>query len=149
MIGQAFQFLRKHNEGVLATVSGDRPQTRAFQAMKVGGTTRYFATSVQKAVYSQLQENPNAEFIVLANKVSVRCGGSVDFDVDVETQRWIYDHNEVLQRLYDGYSQMVYFRMPVEQLEYYDLRPTPPIVLHANLNDGTVHEGFKGSRYSK
>ena len=149
MIGQAFQFLRKHNEGVLATVSGDRPQTRAFQAMKVDGTTLYFATSVQKAVYSQLQENPNAEFIVLANKVSVRCGGSVDFDVDVETQRWIYDHNEVLQRLYDDYSQMVYFRMPVEQLEYYDLRPTPPIVLHANLNDGTVHEGFKGSRYSK
>ena len=149
MIEQAFQFLRKHNEGVLATVSGNHPQTRAFQAMKVDGTTLYFATSVQKAVYSQLQENPNAEFIVLANKVSVRCSGSVDFDVDDETQRWIYDHNEVLQRLYDDYSQMVYFRMPVEQLEYYDLRPTPPVVLHANLNDGTVHEGFKGSRYSK
>ena len=149
MIEQAFQFLREHNEGVLATVSGNHPQTRAFQAMKVEGTTLYFATSVQKAVYSQLQTNPNAEFIVLANKVSVRCGESVDFDVDVETQRWIYDHNEVLQRLYDDYSQMVYFRMPVEQLEYYDLRPTPPVVLHANLNDGTVHEGFKGSRYSK
>lgn len=149
MIEQAFQFLRKHNEGVLATVSGNHPQTRAFQAMKVDGTTLYFATSAQKAVYSQLQENPNAEFIVLADKVSVRCSGSVDFDVDVETQRWIYDHNEVLQRLYDDYSQMVYFRMPVEQLEYYDLRPTPPVVLHANLNDGTVHEGFKGSRYSK
>jgi len=149
MIEQAFQFLRQHNEGVLATVSGNHPQTRAFQAMKVEGTTIYFATSAQKAVYSQLQENPNAEFIVLANKVSVRCGGSVDFDVDVETQRWIYAHNEVLQRLYDDYSQMVYFRLPVEQLEYYDLRPTPPIVLHANLNDGTVREGFKGGKYSK
>ncbi len=149
MIEQAFQFLREHNEGVLATVSGNHPQTRAFQAMKVDGTTLYFATSAQKAVYSQLQTNPNAEFIVLANKVSVRCGESVDFDVDVETQRWIYDHNEVLQRLYDDYRQMVYFRMPVEQLEYYDLRSTPPIVLHANLNDGTVHEGFKGSRYCK
>ena len=44
---------------------------------------------------------------------------------------------------------MVYFRLPVEQLEYYDLRPTPPIVLHANLVDGTVREGFKGSKYSK
>ncbi len=149
MIEQAFQVLREHNEGVLATVSGNHPQTRAFQAMKVDGTTLYFATSAQKAVYSQLQTNPNAEFIVLANKVSVRCGESVDFDVDVETQRWIYDHNEVLQRLYDDYRQMVYFRMPVEQLEYYDLRSTPPIVLHANLNDGTVHEGFKGSRYCK
>lgn len=149
MIEQAFQFLRQHNEGVLATVSGDRPQTRAFQAMKVEGTTLYFATSAKKAVYSQLQTNPNAEFIVLADKVSVRCGGTVAFDVDDETQRWIYDHNEVLRRLYDDYRQMVYFRLPVEQLEYYDLRPTPPIVLHANLNDGTVREGFKGSRYSK
>ena len=149
MIEQAFQFLRQHNEGVLATVSGDRPQTRAFQAMKVEGTTLYFATSARKAVYSQLQTNPNAEFIVLADKVSVRCGGTVAFDVDDDTQRWIYDHNEVLRRLYDDYRQMVYFRLPVEQLEYYDLRPTPPIVLHVNLNDGTVREGFKGSKYSK
>ena len=149
MIEQAFQFLRQHNEGVLATVSGDRPQTRAFQAMKVEGTTLYFATSAKKAVYSQLQTNPNAEFIVLADKVSVRCGGTVAFDVDDETQRWIYDHNDVLRRLYDDYRQMVYFRLPVEQLEYFDLRPTPPIVLHANLVDGTVREGFKGSRYSK
>lgn len=149
MTEQAFQFLRQHNEGVLATVSGDRPQTRAFQAMKVEGTTLYFATSAKKAVYSQLQTNPNAEFIVLADKVSVRCGGTVAFDVDDDTQRWIYDHNEVLRRLYDDYRQMVYFRLPVEQLEYYDLRPTPPIVLHVNLNDGTVREGFKGSKYSK
>ena len=149
MIEQAFQFLRQHNEGVLATVSGNRPQTRAFQAMKVEGTTLYFATSAKKAVYSQLQANPNAEFIVLADKVSVRCGGTVAFDVDDDTQRWIYDHNEVLRRLYDDYRQMVYFRLPVEQLEYYDLRPTPPIVLHANFVDGTVREGFKGSRYSK
>lgn len=149
MIEQAFQFLRQHNEGVLATVSGDRPQTRAFQAMKVEGTTLYFATSEKKAVYSQLQTNPNAEFIVLADKVSVRCGGTVAFDVDDDTQRWIYDHNEVLRRLYDDYRQMVYFRLPVEQLEYFDLRPTPPIVLHVNLNDGTVREGFKGSKYSK
>ncbi len=63
--------------------------------------------------------------------------------------QFLRQHNEVLRRLYDDYRQMVYFRLPVEQLEYYDLRPTPPIVLHANLNDGTVREGFKGSRYSK
>ena len=148
MIDQAFQFLREHNEGVLATVSGDRPQTRAFQAMKVDGSTLYFATSEKKAVYGQLLANPNAEFIVLADKVSVRCGGTVAFDVDDGTQRWIYDHNEVLRRLYDDYRQMVYFRLPVEQLEYYDLRPTPPIVLHANLVDGTVREGFKGGKFS-
>lgn len=147
MIEQAFNFLREHNEGVLATVSYDRPQTRAFQVMKVEGTTLFFATSNKKAVYSQLQANPNAEFIVLVDKVSVRCGGTVSFDVDDDRQRWIFDHNDVLCRLYDDYRQMVYFCLPVEQLEYYDLRPTPPIVLHANLNDGTMREGFKGSKF--
>lgn len=148
MIEQAFNFLSEHNEGVLATVSYDRPQTRAFQVMKVEGTTLFFATSNKKAVYSQLQANPNAEFIVLVDKVSVRCGGTVSFDVDDDRQRWIFDHNDVLRRLYDDYRQMVYFCLPVEQLEYYDLRPTPPIVLHANLNDGTVRDGFKGGKFS-
>jgi hypothetical protein len=41
------------------------------------------------------------EFIVLADKVSVRYGGTVAFDVDDDTQCWIYYHNEVLRRLYD------------------------------------------------
>lgn len=58
MIEQAFQFLRQHNEGVLATVSGDRPQTRAFQAMKVEGTTLYFATSAKKQSTASCRRTP-------------------------------------------------------------------------------------------
>ena len=34
MIEQAFNFLREHNEGVLATVSYDRPQTRGNLQLK-------------------------------------------------------------------------------------------------------------------
>ena len=37
-IGQAFQFLRDHNEGVLATVADGKPQTRVFQVMRAEGT---------------------------------------------------------------------------------------------------------------
>ena len=149
MIELALEFLNNHVEGVLATVDGDHPCVRVFQIMKQEGTTLFFATSERKAVYRQLQQNPHAEFLVMHEGVTVRCSGRVDFDTDDADKRWIYDHNEVLRRLYDDYRQMVYFRLPVEQLEYYDLRPTPPIVLHANLNDGTVREGFKGSKYSK
>ena len=83
----AFDFLREHNEGVLATVSEGRPCLRAFQVMKQEDGTLYFATAPQKEVYRQLQVNPAVEFMVLHGKVSVRCAGTARFDVDDETCR--------------------------------------------------------------
>ena len=64
MIQQAIDFLREHPEGVLATVSDNRPQTRVFQVMKIEGTTLYFATAPQKAIWQQLQANPAVEFLL-------------------------------------------------------------------------------------
>jgi len=148
MINQAIDFLREHPEGVLATVADNRPQTRVFQVMKVEGTTLFFATAPQKAVWQQLQTNPAVEFLALHDRVSVRCSGTASFDVDDDTKRWIYDHNPVLPRLYSSYDTLVYFRLPVAHLEYYDLRPTPPISLHIDLATGTTAEGFRGERFS-
>ena len=147
IIKKAFDFLRVHNEGVLATVSEGKPCLRAFQIMKQEEGTLYFATAPQKEVYRQMQGNPNIEFMVLQGKVSVRCSGTVLFDVDDETCRWIYDNNPVLPRLYTSYDKLVYFRLPVERLEYFDLRPTPPVVLHYDINADTVEGGFAGERF--
>lgn len=147
ILRQAFEFLRENNEGVLATVSNGRPCSRAFQVMKIEGDTLFFATAPQKEVYRQLQANPNIEFMVLHDKVSMRCAGTVRFDVDEKTCRWIYDNNAVLPRLYSAYDKLVYFRMPVEQMEYYDLRPTPPISLHIDLTTGHTAHGFVGERF--
>ena len=144
---QAFDFLHEHNEGVLATVSDGRPCLRAFQVMKIDGDSLFFATAPQKEVYRQLQANPAIEFMVLHGKVSVRCAGTARFDVDNETCRWIYDNNPVLPRLYSSYDKLVYFRVPVERLEYFDLRPTPPVVLHYDSNTDTVEGGFAGERF--
>ena len=147
-MNEVYEFLKKCGTYYLATVEGDQPRVRPFGTVAVFEGKLYIQTGKIKPVSKQLQANPNAEFIVLVDKVSVRCGGTVSFDVDDDRQRWIFDHNDVLRRLYDDYRQIVYFCLPVEQLEYYDLRPTPPIVLHANLNDGTVREGFKGGKFS-
>ena len=147
IIKKAFDFLRVHNEGVLATVSEGKPCLRAFQIMKQEEGTLYFATAPQKEVYRQMQGNPNIEFMVLQGKVSVRCSGTVLFDVDDETCRWIYDNNPVLPRLYTSYDKLVYFRLPVERLEYFDLRPTPPVVLHYDINADIVEGGFAGERF--
>ena len=147
MLQKAFDFLRENNEGVLATISEGKPCLRAFQIMKLEEGTLYFATAPQKEVFRQLQANPNIEFMVLQGKVSVRCSGTAHFDVDDETCRWIYENNPVLPRLYTSYDNLVYFSLPVEHLEYFDLRPTPPVVLHYDINADTVKGGFAGERF--
>ena len=145
----ALKFLNSHVEGVLATVDGDQPRLRAFQIMKQEGTILYFATSERKEVYHQLRQNPNAEFLVMHDRVSVRCSGRADFDVDDSAKRWIYDHNEVLRRLYPSYDTMAYFKLPIERMDYYDLRPTPPIHKSFDLSTGESRDGFVGARFSK
>lgn len=149
MIELALEFLNSHIEGVLATVDGDRPCLRAFQIMKQEGTTLYFATSERKEVYRQLRQNPKVEFLVMYDRVSVRCSGSADFDVADSDKRWIYDYNEVLRRLYPSYDTMAYFKLPIERMDYYDLRPTPPIHKSFDLVTGMSCDGFVGARFTK
>lgn len=144
---RALDFLKAHNEIALATCEGNRPKLRLFQIMKQEGTHLFFSTSPEKAVYRQLLENPNIEVLATDNRISVRCEGSVNFDVSDDVKRWIYDNNPVLPRLYTSYDKLVYFRMPVEHLEYFDLRPTPPEVLHYESNTDTVEGGFAGERF--
>lgn len=47
------------------------------------------------------------------------------FDVPNETCRKIYGNNPVLSRLYADYTALVYFRVEIDRLDYYDLTPTP------------------------
>ena len=86
---------------------------------------------------------------MMHDRVSVRCSGRADFDVDDSDKRWIYDHNEVLRRLYPSYDTMAYFKLPIERMDYYDLRPTPPIHKSFDLSTGESRDGFVGARFSK
>ncbi|MBR1792130.1 MAG: pyridoxamine 5'-phosphate oxidase family protein [Bacteroidales bacterium] len=149
MLQKALQFLREHNEIAFATCEGNLPKIRVFQIMKQEGTVLYFATSPKKSVYKQLHENPNVELLASADKVSVRCVGTVTFDVSDDVQQWIYDNNEVLPRLYTSYDKMVYFSLNIAELDYYDLRPTPPMLKHFDLRTGDMVDGYVGERYSQ
>ena len=64
-------------------------------------------------------------------------------------KRWIYENNPVLPRLYTSYDQMEYFCLPIAEMDYYDLSPTPPIFQHFDLIAGEVGQGFVGERFSK
>ncbi len=115
--------------------------------MKQEGTVLYFSTSAEKAVWKELMQNPNVEVLAYADNISVRCSGMVNFNVEDEVKRWIYEHNPVLPRLYSSYDQLVYFCLPIAEMDYFDLTPTPPIFKHFDLMVGDVGDGFVGERF--
>ena len=127
---KAFEFLKSHNEVAFATVDGGKPKIRVFQIMRQEGRTLFFATSPRKEVYNQLRTNPDIEILCMAGNIFVRAAGKATFDVDDQTAHEIYAANPVLPRLYKKYSDLVYFRLPVAVLDYYDLTPTPPLQEH-------------------
>ena len=133
----------------LATVCNNKPELRVFQIMKQEGVRLYFATSPKKAVWQQLQDNPNIELLASADRISVRCKGAVSFEVEEDVKRWIFENNLVLPRLYERYDQLVYFVLPIAEMDYYDLNPTPPVFKHFDLISGEVSNGFVGDRFSK
>ena len=148
MLHTALEFLKEHNEIAFATCEGNLPKLRIFQIMKQEGTVLNFATSPNKAVWKELQANPNVELLAYADKVSVRCVGAVSFDVPDDTQQWIYDNNEVLPRLYTSYDKLAYFSLNIAEMDYFDLRPTPPVMKHFNLITGDMGDGYVGEKYS-
>lgn len=138
---EALDFLRDNNEIAFATLGEDNcPQLRVFQIMKMEGTTLWFATGPHKRVYAELQENPAVEILAKKGNVSVRASGDAVFDVPDETCREIYDTNPVLSRLYADYTALVYFRVEIDRLDYYDLTPTPPILRHYDRATGDYRD---------
>ena len=146
---RALDFLKEHVEVAFATCENNRPKIRVFQIMKMDGTDLYFATSPVKEVYKQLQENPHIEILSREGQISVRCIGKAVFEVNGNTKKWIYEHNAVLSRLYSSYDKMAYFNMSIEQMDYYDLEPTPPVLKHYDLVNHTEGDGYVGERFSK
>lgn len=138
MMEKALKFLCEHKDVALATSEDNIPKLRIFQIMKQEGNVLYFATSEKKAVWQELRKNPNVELIAYDGNISVRCSGMVNFNVEDDAKRWIYEHNDVLSRLYERYDQMVYFCLPIAEMDYYDLQPTPPVLLHFDLIVGEV-----------
>ncbi|MCC8173156.1 MAG: pyridoxamine 5'-phosphate oxidase family protein [Odoribacter sp.] len=126
---KALEFLQRHKDIAFATIGEDgKPKLRVFQIMKMENTNFYFATVTSKEVYRQLQLNPYVEFLAMQGQLSVRVSGRVDFNVEKEKCREIYENNKNLQRLYYSYRDLVYFRIVTNKIDYYDLTPNPPLL---------------------
>ena len=132
-MNRAFEFLGQHKDVAFATVNGNKPEIRVFQIMKMDERTLWFATAPFKKVWHQLQTNPNIEILGMAGNISVRISGTAVFDVPDEICREIYANNPVLPRLYKAYTDLVYFRLPIKTLDFFDLTTTPPIQNHKDV----------------
>lgn len=130
IIKKTFDFLNNHKDVAFATVEQDKPQIRVFQIMKQEGHILYFATSPHKEVHHQLKKNPNVEILAMSGNISVRISGKVIFDVPDNIAKDIYINNPVLPRLYKTYKDLVYFRLTIDKLDYYDLSFMPPVFEH-------------------
>jgi len=125
-----FNFIKQRKEVALATCNKNgNPALRIFQIMLIDEQEKilYFATSPKKEVYRQLQDNSNIEILGFADNVSVRISGKAFFDIPDAVCRKIYDENNVLQRLYKQYTDLVYFSLPIKKAVYYDLNQATPI----------------------
>ena len=121
------EIFQKNKEVAFATSVDGKPHVRIFQIMKIDGNDIYFATSPKKEVYAQLRQNPNVAILDLKGASFARVSGTIDFDIPDEVQREIYDSNPVLPHLY---KDLVYLRLPAESADYFDLRTTPPTLVH-------------------
>lgn len=126
------EIFHKNKEVAFATSVDGKPHLRIFQIMKIDADNNsiYFATSPKKDVYAQLRENSNVAILDLNGAEFARINGTIDFDISEEVQREIFDSNPVLPHLYKTYKDLVYMRLPAESSDYFDLRTTPPTLIH-------------------
>lgn len=68
--------------------------------------------------------------IFQAINISVHISGEAIFDVPDNIAKDIYINNPVLPRLYKTYKDLVYFRLTIDKLDYYDFSFTPPLFEH-------------------
>ncbi|MCC8088792.1 MAG: pyridoxamine 5'-phosphate oxidase family protein [Rikenellaceae bacterium] len=121
------ELLNVNADIALATVGSDgKPKIRVFQIMRISENNLYFATSSDKETYKQLKNNPFVEILAMDGSISLRLAGKAEFDVPEEVKSSIYYDSDVLQRLYLNYSDLEYFIVKVDKMDYYNLDTQPP-----------------------
>lgn len=117
--------LEKNPNGVLATHDGDKLRTRVFQYLFADGGKVYFCTSSEKAVFAQIQKNPNVSFCTYPQNFSpvLSLSGKVSFAEDKELKERALNENPGIKSIY-GSSENPIFKIlyiSVEEIETFSL----------------------------
>ncbi len=97
------EILKANPNGVMATQDGERVKTRVFQYLFAEKNKVYFCTSSEKAVYVQLQANPNVSFCTHPQNFSpvLSVNGKVVFVDDLSLKARALDENPLIKGIYN------------------------------------------------
>ena len=115
------EILKTNSRGVLATQNGNKVKTRVFQFLFADENKVYFCTSSDKAVYAQLQANPNVSFCTFPQNFSpvLSINGKVVFVEDLALKARALDENPLIKRIYNAPENPIFklFYIDTEEMD--------------------------------
>jgi len=100
-VEKVMEYLNKANIFYVATVSEDKPKCRPFSFKMTDGNKIYFAEGTFKAVYQQMQQNPNVEICASDGKGFLRYYGKAVFTDDAALLEKAFQSAPYLKGMYN------------------------------------------------
>ena len=95
------RILRQAGVFFFATVDGDQPNVRPFNAVMEYEDRLYFYTNIRKNAFRQMNENPHIEVCaVISDDRWIRVRGTINWDGRVEARRAMLESNPALKKMY-------------------------------------------------
>ncbi|MDR0885001.1 MAG: pyridoxamine 5'-phosphate oxidase family protein [Clostridiales Family XIII bacterium] len=94
--------LAANSNGILATQDGDKVRTRMLQYLFTEENKVYLSTSNKKALFAQLQANPNVSFCTYSESFTsvLSVYGKVVFEQDCTLRARALDANRLMRNIY-------------------------------------------------
>ncbi len=113
-IQQVFDYLKACGPFFLATMDGDQPRVRPFQAIAIFEDKFYILTKNFKQVFAQMQQNPKIEITATASDRSwMRLTATAIVDDRAKAREYMIEQNPQLKPRFaadDGTTEVLYLR---------------------------------------
>lgn len=95
------RILRQAKTFFLATVDGDQPRVRPFNAVVEFDEKVYFYTNNHKSAFRQMMDSPKIELCAqISEERWIRVSGKIVFDYRPEAKKAMLDANPELRKMY-------------------------------------------------
>ena len=123
-------FLKEAGTYYLATVDGDQPRVRPYNAVAEFDDKVYFYTNNHKSAFKQMMESPKIELCGLISEDRwIRVSGKIVFDYRPEAKRAMLESNPELRKMYsedDKIFEVFYLSNMAAQI--HSLHESPEVI---------------------
>jgi len=112
--------LKANPSGVFASSDGNKVKTRVFGHLFTEGNKVYFSTNNEKAVYKQMQANPNVSFCTYTQDFNpvLSVNGKAVFVEDMALKQRAFEASPALKSIYNSPENPIFkiFYIDVEEV---------------------------------